>query len=182
MIKVLRKASLLATLGLALLANASCTKIMPQQLSFNYDQAAFIIDVPAYQGTGDVTLGSQQSDLNLDSAIRANTKELYQLKDVHLTGIDIISMTPGTNFNSLNYIHAYVSRPDLPEKVAAFIDNVPENSTAIHLNADESLDLTPYIQQEHTQYTLRGKLKSPQNQPMRLQIRATYHVTVEKDR
>lgn len=178
--KLIRKFTITTMLGLSIIAGVSCTKVMPKHLNFNMDGTEFDITVPAQDRRGDVVFTNQDADLNIDSAIKSKTAELYALESVKLTEINISIKNPQEqNFDAVENVRGYISSPGMSQQLVAQKEPMPKGINNVNMDLTD-LELTPYLK-NHPQFTLRGNVSQATKEPITLHVKTTYHVTVKKD-
>lgn len=179
--RMIQKASLAAVLGLAVMGNVACTKLLPKDLSFNMDGSEFTITVPPTSQTGEVDFTNRDADINIDSAIQAHTAEIYALKSVKLTSLQLSIENPAEQtFDPVKNVSGYISAPAMTEQRVAHKEGIQKGLRVLDLDVDD-VELASYLKQGNTQFRLHGTVVEPTTQPVVIHVKSTYHVVAEKD-
>jgi hypothetical protein len=130
----------------------------------------------------EVAFGTFTQQFNLDSAVRANTNNVYGANDVSSVKVKKIvfslanadSLNNISNFESARFTFASNAKPD-PVTIASI--TFPETDTSAYTyTPTNSPELKPYLVGSELYYNTFGKVRSVTTKPLTLALRVTLRV------
>lgn len=186
----MKKQSFLATAALtcfALFALNSCTKLA-KNLQYDLDMQTATVDIvlPPYADTAISVSGSQATNYNIDSFIKANTANVLGVSNITSAKIRscVLTLTGATtalNFANFKSITGsfYTSANQTPYSVAIPL-NPDVFATTLTLPVDTSRELKGYLTNTNQfVYTLGGMLRRPTTDSIRCTATFTFKVHVQ---
>lgn len=157
----------------------SCTGIMPDTLNFNLDipQQEFIV-------TPNPLVGEQMVDpkvlsVNLDSAVAANSDNVYELAAVRFAKITLSTKDDSKNFDAFKSANFLMSHPELGDQYPAHIEDVPTGISSVELNT-ENTNLAEYLKKPT--FSIGGKVitDEPINDTLKVNVNMTFKIELKK--
>jgi hypothetical protein len=181
-----------SVLGLGLvfgiMAMQACSK-GDTKLDYNLPMQTGSIEVvipPTPDTTNVKDLGSGANYFNVDSFIRANTKNLLgisNIQSVRLTSVKLAlkNATTANNFANLYTYYAsfYTNSNTTPYKVAPTEVNKDEFSVSKDVPVDPNAELKGYLNGNQFTYSVGGKLRRPTTDTLKCTIEFKFDVSVQ---
>ena len=173
--RIINQLALFSALAVFLLFT-SCKKL--KDLTFDYNAAAVIIDLPAYTTAGNISAQNTVSDnqfKNLldDKGVSLDNLKSVSVKSMHVELIDTAA-APVT-FDVLDYLYGEIAASGLPQVQYASITD--PSGTSIDLTTDKSVNVVEYLKTGNYSYGVMGHNNAPINHPTKLKVTAVFEIT-----
>lgn len=165
--------------GMLLFGTTSCKKFLPKEVNFDMNGADIRVTVLPQSQTGNLKLTEKDVNINIDSAIDANTKDIYSLKSAKLLSAQVDVMTQGQNLDAVENIYFYADHSDVGKRRVAYKDNIPKGSTYLSLDLDD-VNLADYLRKHPFKFMVEGKVVQPTTTPIDLKIRLRYRIVASR--
>lgn len=161
--------------GIIILGGTSCNKFLPKEVKFDMNGSDIVVTVLPQSQTGDLKLTEKDINVNIDSAIDANTKDIYNLKTAKLLSAQVDVLTQGQNLDAVENVYFYADHSDVGKRRIAYKDNIPKGSTYLSLDVDD-VNLADYLHKHPFKFSIEGKVVQPTTTPIELKIRLRYRI------
>lgn len=173
-----------ALLLAGVVAFSSCDKVKDLvKVNFNLENASGEFSVPALTAVGEVSLGTDDVYINLDSIIKAQNAEVNSknIKEVRLTSCELVLQNGDAknNFSALESCKLQLASNVKPEFITmASVENNPDVvAYTLVLPVDNSLDLKDYFLNATTfSYKVSGKTRKTTDKPLDCKIVVKYNI------
>lgn len=180
--KIIYTAAALLTLSFATLS--SCDKIKSlAKVNFNLDNADGEFNVPALLAIGEVSLGTDDVYINLDSIIKAENGEVgsKNIKEVHVKSVQL-TLTNGdakNNFSALESCKMEIKSNVKTEFVTmASVTNNPDvEAFTLNMPVESSLELKDYFLNANVfSYRISGKTRKTTDKELNCKVLVKYTI------
>lgn len=181
--KIFCASALLLALGLSVFS--SCDKVKDlAKVNLNLDNADGEFTIPVLVTTGDVTLGTDDIYVNLDSMIKAQNSQVSakNIKEVRVKSCEL-TLSNGdskNNFSVLESCKLEVKSNTKAEFITlASVSNNPDTEAqSLNLPVNSSLDLKDYFLSANTfSYRVSGKTRKTTDKELNCKVLVKYTIT-----
>jgi hypothetical protein len=181
----MKKPILILLLGMVILGNISCKKALESLFSgFDMKAPDIQVTIPAIPivPSNEIEIGSFTSRFNLDSAIKANTGNVFSINSVSSMTIKEmkVTVTNGTSANNLSNFESgrllIASNANTNFSELANFQFPTVETYTYTANTENSPELIGYYRGTEITYKLYGKLRKPTTISLNLTISSTITV------
>ena len=179
--------STLVLAGFAVLAFNSCTKLAKNlQYDLDMQTASVDITIPPYADTSITVAGSQTTNYNIDSFIKANTGNVLGVSNISSAKLKTCVLTLHGATQTLNFANfkscsgSLYSASNLDPYTVTIANNPDVYSTSLDLPVDPDKELKGYLANSNQfTYSLGGKLRRPTTDSIHCTATFTFKVHVQ---